>query len=59
MIDLTLSGTYSVVVKRTVPDQPRREREGEGLASPDTSKLNQLISNELSVEITEPRPLSR
>jgi hypothetical protein len=38
MVDLTLSGTYSVVVKRSNPGHPRHP----------------LISNELTLEIAEP-----
>jgi len=52
MVDLTLSGTYSVTLKRTIPVQPPRDEEGNKLT--DTSMPDELISNELSVGITEP-----
>jgi hypothetical protein len=42
MVDMTLSGTYSVALRRVLPGQPPGE----------------LVSNELSVEITEP-PIPR
>jgi hypothetical protein len=52
MVDMTLSGTYSLVVKRYIPGQPRHDREGRPLpvASP---KPDDLSSNELSVEVKE------
>jgi hypothetical protein len=49
MVDLSLSGTYSVSLKRALPDQPRREGEGR----------NELVSNEVKLEITEPPTPSR
>jgi hypothetical protein len=52
MVDMTLSGTYSLVVQRYIPGQPRHDREGRPLpvASP---KPDDLSSNELSVEVKE------
>jgi hypothetical protein len=53
MVDMTLSGIYSIVIKRSVPGQPRPDREVRPLPSgPD--KPSELTSRELSVEITEP-----
>jgi hypothetical protein len=50
MVDLTLSGTYAVVVKRTVSGHP---------AAPGPAKPGELESNELSLEITEPSTARR
>jgi hypothetical protein len=51
MVDMTLSGTYSVVLKRTVPAQPTQDAEGNKLTG--TLLPNVLISNKLSVGISE------
>src|SRR5260370_36814033 len=53
MIDLTLSGTYSVTVHRFVPGRPPHLREGSHLWH-GPNKPKELVSNELTVEITEP-----
>jgi hypothetical protein len=50
MVDLTLSGTYSVAVKRAVSSHPLPDAAG---------KLDVLVSNELAVEIMEPTIRSR
>lgn len=52
MIDLTLSGSYSVVVNRTFPAQQRHDAQGR--LQPGLSPLDELTSNELFVGITEP-----
>jgi hypothetical protein len=58
MVDLTLSGTYSVAVKRSVPCQPRQQGEGNPQAA-GGGRLDELVSNELNLEITEPQIPSR
>jgi len=57
VVDLTLSGTYSVAVKRTIPGQPRHDGEGRPQSGP--RKRDELISKGISVEITEPATPSR
>jgi hypothetical protein len=53
MVDMTLSGTYSVVVNRRVPGQ--RHHDGDGRPWPrGAHSPAKLVSNDLSVEITEP-----
>ena len=52
MVDMTLDGRYSVVVRRSIPGRPRQNPEGrvpaiEGDASPD------LVSDELKVEVSD------
>ena len=58
LVDMTLSGTYSVAVKRHVPGQPRHDGQGRPLP-PGPNKPDELVSKELSVEITEPPTPSR
>jgi hypothetical protein len=52
MVDMTLSGTYSVTVHRYVPGQPRHDGEGQP-PPPGPNKPDDLVSNQLSVEIRE------
>lgn len=56
MVDLTLSGTYSIAIKRTIPAQPTQDNEGNKLTG--TNMPDELVSNELTVAITE-APTSR
>jgi hypothetical protein len=58
MVDMTLSGTYSVAINRYVPGQPRYDGEGRPLP-PGPKKPDELVSNELSVGIKEPPTPSR
>jgi hypothetical protein len=58
MVDLTLSETYAVAVKRTVPGQARPD--GEGRPQPSDPRMpDELVSQEVKVEITEPPTPSR
>ena len=52
IVDLTLSGTCSVVLKRSVPAQPTHDNEGHQLSAANLPDV--LTSNELTVGITEP-----
>ena len=58
MVDMTLSGTYSVAVNRHVPGRPRHDRAGHPLP-PGPDKPAELVSNELTVEVAEPSVSSR
>jgi hypothetical protein len=52
LVDMTLSGTYSVTVHRYVPGRPRHDSEDHP-RQPGPRKPDDLVSNELSVEIRE------
>lgn len=56
MYDMSVSGTYSVTARRYVPGQARYDGAGQPMTlDPKAKPPEELISNELSVEITEPK----
>ena len=57
MYDMTLSGTYSVKVNRLIPGRHRYDSEGRLLPT-NRAREEELVSNELTVEMTEPPVLN-
>ena len=55
MVDMTLGGTYTVVVNRCVPGRFRHDADGLPLP-PDGVTRVEIVSNELTIEVVEPPP---